>query len=109
IAAELGHQAGRQTVIMIRASWLHVRVIEVESKVNESGLRLIIPLALIVPEFTRSRLERHAVDRDAEPRAPGLARCGVRLRICWNMKVIILRGNPIWISATGKLSGRVVG
>ena len=58
-----------------------MRVARVEAKVDEAAQRLVVPAPLALPEFGSARLERHTVERHAEPAAASevgaAAACGL--------------------------------
>jgi hypothetical protein len=109
IAAEPLDEAGRQAVVVIRAGRLHVRVVLVEAEVDEAGLRLVIPLAVALPELRGARLERHAIDRHAEERAIGRRR---PRGDAWRERAaedIVLRADRVRVAAARKIAGLVIG
>src|SRR5882672_10508669 len=94
---------------MIGTGRLHMGVVLVEAEIDEARLGFVIPFALAVPEFARAWLERHTIQRDAEPRAATLAWRGIGLRLERDAKRVALRGDGVGVAAIRELSRRVIG
>ena len=94
---------------MIRAGGLNVGIVRVEAEVDETGFSLVIPFALTVPEFARARLERHTVERNAEPTTACIAGRSVGLRLERDAEIVALRGDTVGIAGIGKPARLVIG
>ena len=94
---------------MVGAAGLDVRVMIVEAKIDEPRFGLIIPLALAIPKLGRAGLEGDAIQSDPKPGAIGPLRLRCGLGIEREMKVVVLRGYRVRVSAPGELAWGVVG
>lgn len=107
------------SMIVIGATWLHVRENFVQSQTHSSAKSFIVSPTGSVPqpEFCCSRIEKYAVYRDAKryvgrTKAIGVVdRCNLIGRFGWvrQLKLVPLRTNGIRISGVGKSSHFVIG
>src|SRR5947209_5082279 len=94
---------------MVSAGGLDVRVVLVETQIDESRSRFVVPVAGPVPELGGAGLEGHSIDGHPEPPSGGgdglFGRAGTER----HAEIILLRRNRIWVAAIGKFAWRMVG
>ena len=101
------HQSGWQSMVMIIAGGLDMRVIRVDTQRHRTGQSFIVPATICVIGFCCTRLKRYTVYADAKFTSAQRSYLCIGLWIKCNAKLVVLLANGIGVARIGETAGAV--